>query len=177
MSKLHPLRTGALYGLIAGILNVVLAYINLKVLPSQNGLLSTVYNIVLPVVAIYLASHLTGRQERMNLGTTITSGTQATLFGTSAGIGTGVVYVLSGALLTWAAQKFSLFQPTDTPTNGFGGVIGTFQTIGGVIVWLVFGALAGTVGGFFGDSRAHKQLKNGAVQTAAGAGTQAAAKK
>lgn len=152
----HALGTGALYGAIAGVLYVALAYVN-KQFVHGNGILGVTYTAIIPLVAIYLAGHLTGRKERLNLGTTISSGTRSTLTGTGAGITTGVVYVIVSSLLQYIVNRVA-------GTSTFGSeVLGFLAGIGGFIIWLIAGIFAGTAGGFFGDNRAHKQLKSGAT--------------
>ena len=153
-NRIHPVSTGALYGLIAAVLNVALAYVN-QHYAGKNGFLGLIYSVIVPLVAIYLAGHLTGRQERINLQTTVTSGTQSTLFGTGAGVTTGVIYVIVSSILTYILNRIG--GSSTLPSSA----LGVLASIGGLIVWLVVGLLGGTVGGFFGDSRAHKQLKSG----------------
>ncbi len=160
MNRIHPLRTGALYGLISGVIYAVLAYVNHYVLKTPNGYLSVINNFVLPVVVVYLAGHFTGRNERIRLGTTMTSGTQSTFMGTGAGVATGVVFVIVQSLLLYAIARF-------TNTSGaVANTIGFLKDTALLAVWLVMGLAFGTIGGFFGDSRAHKQLKSGTLQPA-----------
>lgn len=163
---MHPLRIGTLYGVIAAALQLVTAYLQSKV-TNHNSIVGIVGYFVLPLVAVYLASHLSGRRERLKLGTTITSGPRATLHGTGAGLTAGLVFVILSSL------SALLYVPLKIATSS-GGVGGFFHVagsllggIGGIIAWLVIGLLAGTLGGAFGDSLAHKQLKSGAVPPAA----------
>ena len=162
--KVHPLLIGGTYGLVAAIINYGTILLNKKAIGGNgNGLVGFAGTVLLPLIALYLAGHYAGRHQRLNHSqTSVASAVQSVLSGTGAGVTTGIVYVVLTAL---SANLNNLF---DLNTGGtqFGaiGAIGSFfAVVGGFIVWLFLGLFAGTIGGLFGDSRAHTQLKKGAV--------------
>ncbi len=160
MKRIHPLGTGSLYGLIAGVIWTVLAFVNQPKYLNGNGYISFINNVILPLVIVYLAGHFTGRNERIRLGTTITSGAQSTLFGTAAGLSAGVVFVIVKSLLGYGVEKIQ------GSTSLLGSTLGALSAVALIVIWFVMGLAFGTIGGFFGDSRAHKQLKSGTLQPA-----------
>ncbi len=157
--KVHPLVIGGAYGLAAAIIQILVVQLNHTAL-KDNSLLGFVGTVLLPLIGLFLAGHYAGRHQRLAiLQTSVTSGARSVFSGTGAGLGTGVVYVLV-SLLVNAFLGSHLPYHTGS-SNAFGSVIDAAGATLGFIIWLVLGALLGTIGGFFGDSRAHKQLKSG----------------
>jgi hypothetical protein len=161
--KVHPALIGATYGLVAAIINYGTILINKKVIGGNgNGLIGFAGTVLLPLVALYLAGHYAGRHERLNhLQTSVTEGIRSVIAGTGAGTVTGIVYVVLTALSAKLNPVFGL--DTGSQFGVIGAIGGFFAVVGGFIVWLFLGIFGGTIGGVFGDSRAHKQLRQGAV--------------
>ena len=160
--KVHPSLIGGSFGIAVAILQVLAIQLNHTSL-NQNKIVGFVGSVLLPVIALYLAGHYAGRHQRLNVLETkagITESFRSVAAGTGAGAVTGLVYVL----LTELSPLVEKFLPYTPGSNGlFGDVLGVLGNIGGFIVWLFLGLVLGTIGGYFGDSRAHKQLKSGVV--------------
>lgn len=161
--KVHPALIGATYGLVAALINYGTILLNKKVIGGDgNGLLGFAGTVLLPLVALYLSGHYAGRHQRLNhLQTSVTSGIQSVFSGTGAGVTTGIVYVVLTALSARLNPVFGI--DTSSQFGAIGAIGSFFAVVGGFIVWLFLGLFAGTIGGVFGDSRAHTQLKKGAV--------------
>ncbi len=164
---MHPLRIGALYGLIAAVLASATYELNHHV-TNKNIWIGLIGGFLLPIVAVYLSGHYAGRHERYKLSTAVTGGLRSTLHGTGAGIVAGLVFLI----LTELSPLLNKFLPTDFSNVGAlvgGGALGaTANVITFVLAfigWLFGGLLLGTVGGAFGDNQAHKELKSGKVPT------------
>lgn len=171
---MHPLRIGGLYGVLAAVVYVATIYFNRTANPTHpNALVGLIGSFLLPLVAVYLSGHLSGRRERLNIGTTLTSGARATFHGTGAGVTTGLVFVIASVLISALLLKVAPGTFAVLGKNAFtggasflNGVFTIFNNIGGAIGWVVLGLLTGTVGGALGDNLAHKQLKSAAATKA-----------
>jgi hypothetical protein len=167
---MHPLRIGALYGLIAAVLVNGIFVINHAYLNSSVWL--RILGFVLPVVALYLAGHYAGRHERFQLSTAVTGGLRSTLHGTGAGIVAGLVMVILSQLAIFlnpvlkSLPHDTQFGPGSLVGNGaLGAGVDVAVGILSIIGWFVGGLLLGTIGGAFGDGQAHRELKSGKVPT------------
>jgi hypothetical protein len=157
--KVHPLLIGGIYGLVAAIIQIIVVQINHTAL-KDNGLVGFVGTVLLPLIGLYLSGHYAGRHQRLAiLQTSVTSGARSVFAGTGAGTGTGVVYVLVSLLVNTFLGSHLPYHTSST--SAFGSIIDAAGATLSFIIWLVLGALLGTIGGFFGDSLAHKQLKSG----------------
>jgi hypothetical protein len=155
--KVHPLLIGSAYGAIAAVIQVVVIQVNHGALKS-NGLIGFVGTVIVPLIGLYLSGHYAGRHQRLNiLKTNELSGIRSVFAGTGAGLGSGVIYVLVTELASAFLNSHLPYNPSSSAALGSVG-----QALGnvfGFIVWLILGLLLGSIGGVFGDSRAHKQLK------------------
>lgn len=162
---MHPIRIGAIYGLIAAVIQVLTVQVNHLAFNTNgqhegNGWVGFIGAFLLPLVALYLAGHYAGRHERLNISTTITSGMRSTLHGTGSGIISGLVFIILVGLI----NKLNLpYKPSDSGT--WGDVLGTLGYVGGLIGWPFVGILLGTIGGALGDNLAHNELRKGQVPT------------
>jgi hypothetical protein len=163
---MHPLRIGALYGLIAAVLTVGGFELNHTAFGSKgNGIIGFLFGFLLPIVALYLAGHYAGRHERFQLSTAVTGGFRSTLHGTGAGAIAGLVFLI----LTQLAQKLPLPVAMDQlqSLGALGTLLGAGLFVLSLIGWFVGGTLLGTIGGAIGDGQAHRELKSGKAVPAA----------
>lgn len=160
--KVHPLVIGAIYGLVAAILNIATIQLNHTAI-KENALLGFAGTVLLPLIALFLAGHYAGRHQRLTKVQANATGLAArsVASGTGAGLAAGIVYVI----LTQLSQSVSVIAthlPYQVSQSGaWGSVLGTLGFIGGLFGWLFLGLVGGTFGGVLGDSRAHKQIKSG----------------
>lgn len=152
---MHPLRIGLLYGLIAAVIQVATVQINHTVL-NANGIVGFLGAFLAPAVTLYLAGHLAGRRERMQLSGS-TSGLRSTLHGTQAGLWSGVAFIIFLALAGYLKQYLPYNPQNDT--GAVGAVLAGLGFIGALIGWFFMGIVLGTIGGALGDNLAARQLK------------------
>ena len=160
---MHPLRIGALYGLIAAVVYVIGYEINHAVLSKPNGLIGFALTFLVPVVSLYLAGHFAGRHERFQHSTAVTGGLRSTLHGTGAGTTAGLVFLILTQLAQLLPLPASLNWLQSLNWGAGGAAVGAVLFVVSLIGWFFGGLLLGTIGGAIGDGQAHKQLKSGAV--------------
>ncbi len=153
---MHPLRIGAIYGFIAAVVQVATIYVNHKLLSTTNGIVGFVGAFLIPLVLLYLSGHFAGRHKRLNEKTTATSGPNAILHGTSAGITSGLIFII---LVGLSGKYLGSFLGIVHTHDIFGSVLGSLGFVLAFIGWFFAGVILGSIGGLFGDSLAHKQLK------------------
>ncbi len=153
---MHPLRIGSLYGLIAAVVQVATIYVNHKVLSSANGFVGFFGAFLIPLVLLYLSGHFAGRHKRLTEKTTATSGPNAILHGTSAGVTSGLIFII---LVGLSGKYLGSFLGIANAHDVFGSVLGALGFVFALIGWFFAGLILGSLGGLFGDSLAHKQLK------------------
>ncbi len=157
--KVHPFIVGGIAGLIGAIIEVIIVQINHKAFSSQQWWMSLI-GVLVPFVLTFWAGHYAGRHQRLNiLQTTVTTGVSSTLTGTGTGVIGGIVFVI----LSQLSQQLTFLPYHPNNSSAFGAVLGGLGLIGGLLGWIFGGLILGTFGGILGDSRAHKQLKSGAV--------------
>lgn len=160
---MHPLRIGALYGLIAAVFEVVTVQINHTVVHG-NGFVGFIGAFLAPLIVLYLAGHFAGRHERMQLQTTVVSGLRSTLHGTGSGIVSGLVFIILVGLASKFLGQYLPYNPNQSGDT-WGSVLGGIGYIGGFIGWPFVGIILGTIGGALGDNMAHNELKKAAGAT------------
>jgi hypothetical protein len=167
VTRVHPLLIGAVYGLVAAVLQYVVVIINHTALSSPNGILGFAGGILVPLIAVYLSGHYAGHHQRMTGLKTDqpTLGLRSTFSGSGAGLTSGVLFVILtqifSAYVSPALAKVSAFSKLSSPSNQFGAlstVIGGATLILGIIGWLFMGLILGSLGGAIGDGLAHRQL-------------------
>ena len=119
-------------------------------------LLRSMYLLNIPLVLLYLSGHFAGRHKRLNEKTTATSGPNAILHGTSAGITSGLIFII---LVGLSGKYLGSFLGIVHTHDIFGSVLGSLGFVLAFIGWFFAGVILGSIGGLFGDSLAHKQLK------------------
>lgn len=153
---MHPLRIGAAFGILSAVIQIAVVQLN-HTMFKTNFWVGFIGAFLAPAIILYIAGHWAGRHERIKTGNTVAGPFVSVLHGTSAGLITGLLFVIFVAL----GNKYLAFLPFQ-PSNGgaWGVVLGPLGFIGGLVGWFVVGLFLGTVGGIFGDSRAHKELQS-----------------